>query len=247
MKDLQQAFADYVLEGNLGIASAISSSKADTAQERLAIYRDAYALRLQEVLAKDYPLTRQLIGEKFFKYISLEYISKEKPKEKILLNFSRKFPYYIEQVELLVSSVSYVERAVDVALDAEDKKLLEINGLREIASRGLGDYCFQPHPAIQCLACQSNAFELYWAYLKEETLPALKAQPLQHYLIWRQDLNPIYRPCSQEELLIFQGIKSGLSFAAVCENLLELLPEEAVAPFAVQCLSRWIEEQILVE
>ena len=55
LADLQRAFQDYLLAHSDGLAAAVrDTAKADRAT-LLDVYRDAYSLRLIEVLTNDYP------------------------------------------------------------------------------------------------------------------------------------------------------------------------------------------------
>ena len=52
LADLQRAFQDYLLQASDGFAGAVRDTRKADRQTLLGVYRDAYALRLIEVLTK---------------------------------------------------------------------------------------------------------------------------------------------------------------------------------------------------
>ena len=62
LADLQRAFQDYLLARSDGFAGAVRDTRKADRHALLGVYRDAYALRLIEVLTNDYPGLMAMAG-----------------------------------------------------------------------------------------------------------------------------------------------------------------------------------------
>ena len=68
-------FQDNVLTGNPAIDGEIEGNSAEFRDARLAIYRDAYRLRLIEVLGNDYDVLHAYLGDELFDALAGEYVA----------------------------------------------------------------------------------------------------------------------------------------------------------------------------
>ena len=75
LADLQRAFQDYLLQASDGFAGAVRDSRKADRHTLLGVYRDAYALRLIEVLTNDYPGLMAMAGPADFDHMALAYIA----------------------------------------------------------------------------------------------------------------------------------------------------------------------------
>src|SRR5690242_17143101 len=71
---LQRDLQAHVLRGSNQIESQIDSTESVSSSTRLAIYADAYRLRLIEALESNYPVLAQLLGTDQFATIARYYI-----------------------------------------------------------------------------------------------------------------------------------------------------------------------------
>ena len=75
LADLQRAFQDYLLARSDGFAGAVRDTRKADRQTLLGVYRDAYALRLIEVLTNDYPGLMAMAGPADFDRMARAYIA----------------------------------------------------------------------------------------------------------------------------------------------------------------------------
>ncbi|HKE92868.1 MAG TPA: DNA-binding domain-containing protein, partial [Povalibacter sp.] len=66
LAQLQRAFLQHVVNGDTAVADHVESSAAVPVATRLAVYADAYRLRLVDALASNYPRMQQLLGRDAF-------------------------------------------------------------------------------------------------------------------------------------------------------------------------------------
>src|ERR1051325_334428 len=71
---LQRQFADYLFGAADGIARAVNDSPRTDRATLLGVYRDAYVLRLVEILAKDFPKTKAMLGDEAFDAMGRAYL-----------------------------------------------------------------------------------------------------------------------------------------------------------------------------
>ena len=75
LADLQRAFQDYLLARSDGFAGAVRDTRKADRHALLGVYRDAYALRLIEVLTNDYPGLMAMAGPADFERMARAYIA----------------------------------------------------------------------------------------------------------------------------------------------------------------------------
>ena len=63
LRDLQRDMQQYLLGETSGVTSAIVDAPPLPAQDRLAIYRNAYQVRLIDALHETYPVLHGLLGD----------------------------------------------------------------------------------------------------------------------------------------------------------------------------------------
>ena len=74
LAELQRDFQRHVMHGHERIVDAVESTERVPATTRLAIYSEAYRLRLTDALASTLPRLQQLLGDDEFARIAGEYI-----------------------------------------------------------------------------------------------------------------------------------------------------------------------------
>src|SRR3954466_7897082 len=75
LAQIQAKFQDYVLGGNPVLAGEIEGDNEEVRETRLAIYRNAYRLRLIEVLSTDYEVLRAYMGGAPFDALADDYVA----------------------------------------------------------------------------------------------------------------------------------------------------------------------------
>src|SRR6516162_215871 len=97
LRELQENFQAYMLSQNDTVLNSISFDH-DLALTRINIYRDGYAFRLLEILQKDFPCLRQIMGdEELFEKMGREYIAQYPSNHFSICTFSRHFSNFLAQ------------------------------------------------------------------------------------------------------------------------------------------------------
>ncbi|HEY9051517.1 MAG TPA: DNA-binding domain-containing protein, partial [Gammaproteobacteria bacterium] len=96
---LQQTFQECVLHPDKPVSAAwVSASGRAAPETQLSIYTYAYAARLTEVLANDYPAVLMAIGEDLFNELAHDYIQAYPSHHFSLRDFGRHLSEFIAEV-----------------------------------------------------------------------------------------------------------------------------------------------------
>src|SRR5688572_30315869 len=97
LAQLQRAFQTHVLNGHEAIAAAVNESETVPAAIRLAVYADAYRLRLADALAHNYPRLQQLLGDENFSVLARDYLDTHPSTDPSVRWFGHRLAEYLQQ------------------------------------------------------------------------------------------------------------------------------------------------------
>ncbi len=97
LPDTQQAFVDWLLRGDSRIRSQISTSGKADIDTRLAIYANAYRLRLLEALQDTFPALHTLLGDKRFRQLGLDYLDDSPSEHFSIRYFGHRLARFLQQ------------------------------------------------------------------------------------------------------------------------------------------------------
>lgn len=247
---LQRAFQRHVLDGDANIAAAINESDGASGQLRLAVYADAYRLRLIEALAHNYPRLQQLLGEEEFSTIALSYLDQHPSHSVSVRWFGNRLAEHLggrHPDRPWLAELASWEWAIAAAFDAADAAPLSAAALAEIDPADWPTLRFQFHPSIQRLRLDTNAPALFKALSDEADCPAPTARkPSQEWLIWRQDLTPRYRSLPDSEAAALDAVIAQDTFGDACAALCDWHEPAEVPTQIARMLKTWINEAMIV-
>ena len=225
---IQDAFQNYVLAGDReqpAIAGLIDQRHGLPARERLAIYYDAYRIRLKDALAEAFDKTYAYVGDDVFADLCRSYIDAHPSPFRNLRWFGDRFAAHVAETlpdHPVVSELAAFEWALGLAFDAEDAPVLAMAELQQLDASAWENIGFVPHPSLQLLPLHWNASALWLALGKEEIPPdaAQNPEPLT-WLVWRKELQPHFRSLDRFEAAALKGLAAGCSFAEVCAEAAE--------------------------
>ena len=103
LKDFQDRFQRAILEGDDAILNDIPDGPRETKTNLLGIYRDAYALRLIEVIGNDHELLRSYVGEDRFRVMARAYIESCPSQHPNARWFARRLPEFLQRDRALLA------------------------------------------------------------------------------------------------------------------------------------------------
>ena len=243
---LQRQFQDFLLQAapdGSAIAAAIASQPQLPVDERLAIYYNAYRIRLREALDEAFTKTGLYLGDDLFAEVCDAFVAAHPSTVRNLRWYGQQFPAFLAR-ELeqhpQVAELAAFEWALGLAFDADDATPLCAGDVRHLAADEWADVSFTLHPSVQLLDLHYNAVPI-WRALDQDSAPPDPAYSAggHHWLVWRRELQPQFRSLDDAEARALRDLQLGRSFAEVCAA-----GDGAAAPMAV-CLRTWLDEAVL--
>jgi hypothetical protein len=248
---LQEALQAYVLRGSDEIATHVVGTARVPAATRLAIYGNAYRLRLTEALAGNYPALVKLIGDEGFADLAADYIrAHDSHRASIrwygdaLAAFLESDPRYAEAP--LLAELARWEWALSEAFDAADAQPLAPEALATVEPERWADLRFTWHPSVRTVALAWNAPQIR-AAIKDgrERPPAGLCDEPQPWLVWRHGLDVRYRSVDALESRGIEMSRGGASFGELCE-LIAAHDASQAAVRAAGWLREWLGAGLIV-
>ena len=189
-------------------------------------------------------LTTEFIAEYPSHHPSLRWLGAKLPE------FLRNHEHWKEPIEVI--ELAEFEWQQVMAFDAADTSLAHIEELRTLPPEQWMTLKLELHPSLQLMDCYSNAPKL-WNSLtslldKDKTAIAVElTQETQAWLMWRENLQVVYRPIDTAEAWALKAFLTAKNFADVCEGLCEWIAPEQVPMHAAQYLQHWIRGGLVVK
>lgn len=253
LADLQTALQDFLLDKTQNASDLTLETAAFSREERLRIYHQAYRLRLVDALRNDYPALESYLGENDFVAIAEEFIAINPSHHPSLRWLGQKLPVFLRahvhwKKHTHIVELAEFEWAHTMAFDAADIVIATLDDVRALQPEQWMTMRLEFHPSLQRLSCYSNAPTLWNSLIKDETAIAVEIfKESQEWLVWREDLQVIYRPLDTTEAWALDTFLQHKNFADVCGGLCEWFAEEQVPLQAAQYLQQWIRGGLVAE
>ncbi len=251
MSNFYDDFEAYVKGQDSSITElVITDEKADAAQ-RMDIYKNAYSMRLLDILYADFPTIYEILGTESFFAMGTEYLAKYPSTSftvrhfgKNLAKFLHEEPPYADYPYLW--QIADFEWAKGTVFDAPDTPLLDIEQLATIAPEAWENLTFEFIPAMTRLLYDYNVPQIWQSVNNGEqnSEPVILPQPMP-WVMWRKNLNPNWYSMTEDEDWFFIHARKGMPFGELCEGLSRWIDEDAIAPRAAEFVRRWIDEKML--
>lgn len=251
LADLQAALQDFLLDKVQDASDLTLETPAFSREERLQIYHQAYRLRLIDALRNDYSVLENYLSEDEFVTIAQEFIAANPSHHPSLRWFGEKLPAFLRahshwQTQIHIVELAEFEWAQTMAFDAADTLITTLDDVRALQPEQWMSMQIEFHPSLQRLSFYSNTPALWKSLINDETAIAAEiSQKFQEWLVWREDLQVVYRPLDNSEAWALDHFLQHKNFADVCGGLCEWFAEEQVPMQAAQYLQQWIRAGLI--
>ncbi len=249
--NLQLQFSKSLLMQDNDIDGLLNEHGTSTLDSPVAIYNNAYQIRLVEALAEDYPMLNQLLGAESFKELAREYIDKYPSSSFSLRGFGRKLATFLAQETLYqkqayLSELAAIEWQLVDVFDLADSPVASISDMSRFAPEDWPLLRFKLHGSVRWLTMHWNITEIYQALRTDTDIPDLRRlQSPQVCLVWRKQYSPHYRTLDSRECLLLKTIEKN-NFAELCNTLAELdQSEDNAALDAATYLKSWLSAELI--
>lgn len=137
LHDLQDDFRAFLLRGDGQMLQRVSGTAKVGAPIRLAIYYDAYRLRLLEALDSNYPVLHAWIGDEEFDKLGLAYLEAHPSTHFSIRYFGHRLAEYLATAEEYrdkpyLQEMTSLEWAMSETFDAVDSPLVRLDDMATI-------------------------------------------------------------------------------------------------------------------
>ena len=237
--DVECIDADWVSESAHGISS----------QDRLAIYHNAYRVRLIDVLLDTFEHTAAYLGNDWFHQLASSYVQSHHSTHNNIGLYGREFPQFLaEQLadDEEVSELALMDWKLRRAFDGAGSTIMTRDHLGALAAGKSNSIRLQPVPTLSISTQHFNTLDIWHAINQDERPPVVERlrQPVD-ILIWRKDHSPHFRSLSKIESSAIACLCSGFTLDAIGAALEKEFPDADVATEFGVALHRWLDDQLL--
>ncbi len=255
LRALQEDFRRYIVGGDDAIAERVTDSPRESREVLLAVYRDAYVLRLCEALTTDYPALWAVAGDDGFHRLCRDYVARHPSHHPSIRWYGRRMARFLREAEPwkahpVLAEVAAWEWALGEAFDEADAAPIGFDAVVAMTPPEAWPVLrFETVPALRRLDLTWNAPQIWRADRDGEPVPAPEAleTPLP-WLIWRPDaLETQFRSLEDDEAVALDALIDGCDFSAICEAIAPWHPADAAPGRAAGLLRAWIDGGVIAD
>ncbi|MEK7206338.1 MAG: DNA-binding domain-containing protein [Pseudomonadota bacterium] len=251
LHDLQSEFQSFLLHRREDICAQVVGTDKASAEQRLAIYYDAYRLRLLEALDSNYPVLHGWTGDEEFEKLGLAYLAAHPSTHFSIRYFGHELARFLAASEAyrdkpFLSEMAQFEWAMSEAFDALDSALVRLEDMAAMAPESWPGLRFKMQDSVHRLNLAWNV-PVIWKAIDAEQAPEepQRSEYPRSWLLWRQDLKTYFRSLSVDEAWALDAAANGGTFAMICEGLCEWIDAQHVAAHAAGLLKQWILDGLI--
>lgn len=212
LRELQKNFQSYLYEDSDAINQQIVSPTPGFAEKRLYLYKDAYYLRLADVLKRDHPGVFAILGETDFDELTTLYID-ENPSKHFSVNvFSNTMPTFLKRTQPYakqpeLAEMATFERAVSTAIYNLHGSVLQPEAFANLPQEKWPEVKIEPHTSMQVLKLKYNIPEVWRAICDKMPVPELTRGKTITWLVWQKELYTYYVMLNPQEAFVMESLK----------------------------------------
>ena len=252
LRELQRDLQRHLLGETSGVTAAVVDAPPLPARDRLAIYRNAYQVRLIDALHETYPVLHGLLGDEAWVEMGETYVAAHPSVFRSIRWYGRELPEFLSHCEPyadapILAEVAQLEWTLAEVFDAADAVPLQRTALAAVAPAAWGSITLGFHPSVRRVSLNWNTAAVWKAMSVDETPPPPeRADAALPWLLWRQNLQNYFRSLNAVESAALDAAQAGRNFAQICESLSALLPQAEIPAAAASLLAAWADSGIIV-
>ena len=251
LRELQIKMQQFLLGETSGVTSAIVDAPPLSAKDRLAIYRNAYQVRLIDALHETYPVLHSLLGDEVWVELGEAFVSEFPSNFRSIRWYGRQMAEFLAgqepfSGEPILAEIALLEWTLSEVFDARDAEPLQRAALSTVPPSDWESLKFAFHPSLRRLDLRWNTAAVWKAMNADETPPRPeRASAAVPWLLWRKELQNYFRSMNATESAALEAAFRGLNFGEICESLGALLPHEEIPAAAASLLGTWADSGII--
>jgi len=161
LDDLQNDFQSFLLHGGDGMRRRVTGTQKVNVDTRLAIYYDAYRLRLLEALSANFPILHAWVGDEEFEAAGLAYVSAHPSQHFSIRYFGHRLPEFLASTDPwrerpYLAEMATLEWGFTEIFDANNTTIMKVEDMASIAAEAWPTMRLEIHPAVRRLDLRWN-------------------------------------------------------------------------------------------
>lgn len=215
MRELQMWMHDAITAPRPPVAADVERhilpSRTLDAEQRLSIYRDMYAIRMEEALEVDYPAVAALLGHHDFHHLVNAYIQRHPSRTYTLNRLGDAFPRFIAETmsrRRALHDLARLELAMTEVFDEQESPLVDATAIASVPAHAAATMRLIPIRALRLLAFDYPVNDVFQRFRDDEPLriPRRKATWLA---VHRRDYSVMRLPLGERPFALLQLVCNG--------------------------------------
>lgn len=249
LAEFQAAFQQAILADDDRLAPTFDETAEFCRKARIGVYIAAYRLRLAAVVAGDYPMLREALGEDAFEALTISYVEATQSSHANVRWYARDLPDFMAvqprfRDQIAEQSLARFERALSDAFDAADAPVGSAEDLAEFGPETALRLQLEFHPSIRVLELTAGTTRAYESLCEGRSIESYGGDR-ELVLFWRQDGECFYRLIDDEEQFALKLAQDGYRFGELCQLLAFRVAGEDVSRRAAIFLSQWLADGLV--
>jgi hypothetical protein len=244
LRRLQLAMQDHVLHGGSAIVAGVRQSSGLDAPGRLAIYANAYTLRLTAALRESYPALLHVMGPSEFDAMARTYVEAQPSHHASIRWFGGQLADHLQaRGGGVLADIARWEWTLGTVFDSPDAEPVGLDAASSFAAEDWPCLQIAFRPGLQRVAVRADAVQAWRTAMsdtKESPIGARSATT--EWLVWRRDLATTFRSLLPDESWGFDAARHGATFGELCEGLATRVGEESAPARAASLLRQWLTD-----
>ncbi|MBL1234712.1 MAG: putative DNA-binding domain-containing protein [Rhodobiaceae bacterium] len=193
-------------------------------ERRLDVYRNNVHLSLADVLAGNFPVVKQLVGEEFFSAMAGVFLQTHLPRQAGLIGFGETFPDFLDGFEPAhalpyLPDVARFEWAWIGAAKAKDAPVLDPTRLGDVTADRIGELRFTLHPSCRLVSSRFPIVSLWQRSIAGEDLAGLAFEDNgEAVALFRPQLDVLQRPLTPGGFEFLKALADGCALDVGAER-----------------------------
>jgi hypothetical protein len=251
LDETQECFQKFLLEKNLEFQHMVIGTDKVSADDRLAIYSDAYRIRLIDTLASNYPVLYLYLGTENFDALAGQYIDAHPSTYKSIRWYGCELSAFLKdhhdyQDYPYLAELADFEWAMTLVFDAADSTVLQIEDMAYIPTDAWMMMKLRATPSVHRLNFLWNVVPI-WQSISDDKDPEdpIVAGSATPWIIWRHNLMSRFCSLSADEAYALDAVLNQKTFGEICEGLCQWVTEEEAGMHAASLLKGWIQSGLI--
>ena len=231
------------------LLALLADARGVPGARRLEVYANAYAARIEVVLAEGFPALRTLLGDPLFRDLVTAYLIAHPPRHPSIRRAGDDLPGWLARDPAAgafrrrapcAPDLAALEAALLDAFDAPDAPALSREALAALPPERWAELRLRFAPSVRLLRLDWPVARLVAAHERGEPLPEI-APRATDTLVWRSGERVLRREPDPLEAEALAAAAAGQPFGALCESIADRCGEAAAPALAAGWLAGWVE------